>query len=179
MKNINFDILNYAFPPGLTLLTPSLVGLFTGPVQIVNYFDVSSMFIMLGMSEEQRSDVWSWNRHYCLCVQIRWAGCIVLCTATLFISCCIQSDGIIELVGVCKEIGVAALVILWCQHRFWLASSAKGWLSCRSVGMWLWCVLILYGRHPGVVCFNVIHRSAHGEAVNACFLPLPNDACQC
>jgi hypothetical protein len=40
------------FPPGLTLLSPSLVGLFSGPVQIVNYFDVSSMFIMLGMSEE-------------------------------------------------------------------------------------------------------------------------------
>ena len=52
VKNINFDILNYAFFRGLTLLSPSLVGLFTGPVQIVNYFDVASMFITLEVSEE-------------------------------------------------------------------------------------------------------------------------------
>ena len=49
---INFDILNYALSPGLTLLSPSLVGLFTGLVHIVNYFDVSGTFIMSGMSEE-------------------------------------------------------------------------------------------------------------------------------
>jgi hypothetical protein len=28
-----------------------------------------------------------------------------------------------------------------------------------------------------VVCFHVTRRSANGEAVNACFLPLTNDAC--